>query len=54
MPYFLTESGASGANLAQYTQTISCTDANGLQAGLPTNAAFTGSLQITPVSAAAT
>ncbi|NYE96132.1 putative repeat protein (TIGR01451 family) [Psychromicrobium silvestre] len=51
-PYFLTEAGASGANLAAYSQTITCTDSNGLQTGLPNGATFNGSLSITPVAGA--
>nr|WP_244296854.1 DUF11 domain-containing protein [Paenarthrobacter nitroguajacolicus] len=47
--YFLTE---SGSNLAGYGQSITCTDANGLQAGLPSGAVFDGSLQVTPVAGA--
>ena len=49
--YFLTEVAASGS-LSNYTQTITCTDVNGVQTGLPTNAQFSGSLAITPVSGA--
>ena len=41
------------ANPAKYTTTITCVDANGYQTGLPTNAPFTGSLDITPVAGAA-
>ncbi|MFJ4028557.1 hypothetical protein ACIPWF_14370 [Paenarthrobacter sp. NPDC089989] len=47
--YYLTE---SGSNLAGYAQAITCTDANGLQQGLPTGAAFSGSLALTPVEGA--
>ncbi|MFK0003213.1 hypothetical protein [Paenarthrobacter sp. NPDC090522] len=48
-PYYLTE---SGNGLAGYAQAITCTDANGLQPGLPSGAAFTGSLALTPVAGA--
>ena len=44
--YYLTE---SGTNLAGYSQSIACTDANGLQPGLPSGEAFSGSLSLTPV-----
>ncbi|MFJ4210120.1 hypothetical protein ACIPY2_16830 [Paenarthrobacter sp. NPDC089675] len=47
--YYLTE---SGTNLGGYTQAITCTDANGLQPGLPSGAAFSGSLSLTPVPGA--
>ena len=43
---------AASGSISNYTQTITCTDANGLQTGLP-NAAFSGSLAITPVPGAA-
>ncbi len=51
--YFLTEDPAGGADLTNYTATITCVDANGYQTGLPTNAAFSGSVEITPVTGAA-
>ncbi|QWP75617.1 DUF11 domain-containing protein [Lysobacter sp. K5869] len=51
--YFLTEAGSGGAQLANYAARITCTDANGLQAGLPSGVAFNGSLAITPVRGAA-
>jgi uncharacterized repeat protein (TIGR01451 family) len=50
--YSLTEVAASGT-LADYTPTISCTDANGVQAGLPTNLPFNVSLPITLAAGAA-
>ncbi|WP_017933364.1 prealbumin-like fold domain-containing protein [Nocardioides sp. Iso805N] len=50
--YYLTEAAAGTTTLANYTKTITCTDASGIQTGLPTNAAFGASLQITPVAAA--
>ena len=51
-PYFFTEAMAGGSTsvLAQYKPTVTCVDGNNLQTGLPTAAAFTGSLSITPVS----
>ncbi len=48
--YYVTEAPAGGANLANYTSTITCTDSSGLQPGLPNGAAFSGSISITPVS----
>jgi large repetitive protein len=50
-PLVLTQTLAPGADTgaAAYRTTISCTDANGLQTGLPTNAPFTGSFAVTPV-----
>ena len=53
--YYLTEAMApgSGSNLAQYDSTVSCTDVNGLQPGLPNGAPFAGSLALTPVTGAA-
>ena len=51
--YFLTETGVNGALLTDYAnEVITCTDANGVQTGLPTNAPFVGSQKITPVSGA--
>ncbi|NWL29410.1 hypothetical protein DM794_20500 [Paenarthrobacter ureafaciens] len=47
--YYLTE---SGPNLSGYAKAISCTDANGLQTGLPNRAAFGGSLELIPVAGA--
>ncbi|QSZ51937.1 hypothetical protein AYX19_02215 [Paenarthrobacter ureafaciens] len=47
--YYLTE---SGPNLSGYAKAISCTDANGLQTGLPRRAAFGGSLELVPVAGA--
>ena len=51
--YFLTEAASGTTALANYDATITCTDANGLQAGLPSGATFSGSLAITPVAGAA-
>jgi uncharacterized repeat protein (TIGR01451 family) len=51
--YFLTEAAAGSTSLAGYTATITCTDANGFQTGLPAGAAFSGSISITPVRGAA-
>ena len=52
--YYLTEAATGTTNLAGYANaTITCTDANNLQTGLPTAAAFSGSLAITPVAGAA-
>ena len=50
--YYLTEDPAGGADLTNYNATITCTDANGFQTGLPTNATFSGSLELTPVKGA--
>ena len=49
--YYLTATAAEGsANpLGYLNQTITCTDRNGLQTGLPTATEFTGSLPLTPV-----
>ncbi len=49
--YFLTEAATSGS-LSNYVSTITCTDANSVQTGLPNGAAFSGSLAITPVTGA--
>lgn len=51
-PYFLTEAAAGTTNLSRYGSTITCTDTEGRQTGLPTGAAFTGSLTLTPVAGA--
>lgn len=53
--YYLTEAMASGSasSLAQYRSSITCTDANGVQSGLPSGAPFTGPLAITPLPDAA-
>ena len=48
--YYLTEAAAGTTNLANYAATITCTDSNGHQTGLPTDAPFSGSLAITPVA----
>jgi len=50
--YTLTEAAAGTTVLASYASTITCTDAFGLQPGLPTNAPFTGALTLTPVAGA--
>jgi uncharacterized repeat protein (TIGR01451 family) len=50
--YYLTEAGANGTSLTPYTPTITCTDANHIQTGLPSNAPFSGSLAVTPVAGA--
>ncbi|MBT2585218.1 hypothetical protein [Arthrobacter sp. ISL-95] len=47
--YYLTQ---SGSNLSGYDKSITCTDARGLQPGLPNGAAFAGSLAIVPVAGA--
>ncbi|MBR0345434.1 MAG: DUF11 domain-containing protein, partial [Rudaea sp.] len=51
--YFLTESGAGtpAAVLGNYTSTITCTDANGVQTGLPNNQPYSAAtgFSITPV-----
>jgi uncharacterized repeat protein (TIGR01451 family) len=47
--YYLTQ---SGPNLSGYVKSITCTDAHGLQPGLPTGAAFGSSLAIVPVAGA--
>ncbi len=45
--YYLTEAGTGGALLTDYAnEAITCTDANGLQSGLPSGAPFSGSLPI--------
>jgi len=41
--YTITEAAGLGVDTSQYTATISCMDAAGLQTGLPSNAAFDGS-----------
>ncbi len=48
--YFLTEAASGTTNLSLYASTITCSDANGNQTGLPNNAPFSGSLAITPVA----
>ena len=50
--YFLTETPAGTTLLANYSATITCTDASSQQSGLPSSAPYTGSLQITPVPGA--
>lgn len=48
--YYLTENPSGTTNLGNYQSRITCVDGAGLQTGLPTNAAFSGSLAITPVN----
>ncbi|MBN8885123.1 MAG: DUF11 domain-containing protein [Rudaea sp.] len=50
--YYLTEALTSSTPPSKYSATIACTDANGLQSGLPSGA-FSGSATITPVNGAA-
>jgi uncharacterized repeat protein (TIGR01451 family)/fimbrial isopeptide formation D2 family protein len=46
--YFITESGSGTTDLAHYTSSIACADANGVQtSGLP-NGPFNGSAQVIP------
>ncbi|UKA50236.1 hypothetical protein LFT48_01445 [Arthrobacter sp. FW305-123] len=47
--YYLTE---SGGNLGGYDIRITCTDARGLQPGLPNGTAFSGSFALVPVAGA--
>jgi uncharacterized repeat protein (TIGR01451 family) len=49
-PYYLTETAS--ADGGRYLATITCTDANGYQQDLPTDAPFTGSLAIAPIAGA--
>jgi conserved repeat domain len=53
--YYLTDAltGGAASSTGQYQATVTCTDANGLQSGLPTGAPFTGTLAVTPVPGAA-
>ena len=53
--YTLTEAGASGASLARYSSTLSCTDSAGVQTGLPSGAVFDPAVgaTVTPVAGAA-
>lgn len=51
--YYLTEAASGTAQLANYTATITCTDYNRLQTGLPSNSPLEAGLQITPVSGSA-
>ncbi|WP_408897733.1 SpaA isopeptide-forming pilin-related protein [Nocardioides sp. R1-1] len=46
--YYLTESGAGTTDLTTYEATLTCVDATGRTAGLPTNAPYTGSNSVTP------
>jgi trimeric autotransporter adhesin len=52
--YTLTEAASGTTNFAKYTSTITCTDSAGLQAGLPSGAAYTvvSGRTITPVAGA--
>ena len=52
--YTITEAASGGANLGQYSSTLSCTDSAGLQTGLPSNAAFVAGTgyTLTPVAGA--
>ncbi|GAA3680175.1 hypothetical protein GCM10022237_44190 [Nocardioides ginsengisoli] len=50
--YYLTERAAGTTDLTSYGKKITCTDASGLQSGLPTGATFTDALTITPVAGA--
>ena len=50
--YYLTQATA-GTGAARYTSTITCTDANGIQTGLPTGAPYAGSQTVVPVAGAA-
>ncbi len=50
--YTLTEAAAGTTVLSGYSAALTCTDANGVQTGLPTKAAFSGSAAITPVAGA--
>jgi uncharacterized repeat protein (TIGR01451 family)/LPXTG-motif cell wall-anchored protein len=43
----------TSADRSEYTATVTCVDANGVQPGLPTDAAYAGSLSLTPVKGAA-
>ena len=51
--YALGEVGVAATDLADYTATIDCVDANGLQTGLPDDAPYTQPVAITPVADAA-
>ncbi|MDB5928500.1 MAG: conserved repeat domain protein, partial [Polaromonas sp.] len=53
--YTLTEAAAGGADLTNYSAAISCTDAAGVQTGLPSGVAFNPAVgyAITPVAGAA-
>lgn len=50
--YFLTESETGGSDLGKYSASVTCVDSSGLQSGLPTKAAVSGSVSITPVAGA--
>jgi len=51
--YALGEAGVAATDLADYTATIDCVDANELQTGLPDDAPYTQPVEITPVLGAA-
>ncbi|MET3807811.1 hypothetical protein ABIB25_004838, partial [Nakamurella sp. UYEF19] len=53
--YTVTEGGSGTTNFGQYNRTITCTDSNGVQTGLPTNQAYSAAagLAVTPVAGAA-
>ena len=50
--YTLTEAASGSTNLAAYAGRLTCTDSAGKQTGLPSNAVWTGSVNITPVAGA--
>ena len=50
--YTLTGAAAGTTVLSGYSAALTCTDANGVQTGLPAKAAFSGSAAITPVAGA--
>ncbi|WGL50372.1 SpaA isopeptide-forming pilin-related protein [Nocardioides sp. BP30] len=50
--YYLDEAAAGTTTAATYGRRITCTDANGVQAGLPANLALTGAYALTPVAGA--
>ncbi len=50
--YHLTEAAAGTTDLTAYAKTITCTDAAGVQTGLPTGAPVTASFVLTPVPGA--
>src|SRR5262245_58696080 len=49
-PHFLDEIPAAGTptNLSQYTSSLTCTDANGIQTDLPADETLAGALELTP------
>ncbi|HEX7132123.1 MAG TPA: hypothetical protein VF228_06075 [Iamia sp.] len=50
--YGIGEQAAGTTDLEAYTATLTCVDAAGFQPGLPTDAAHTGTFEITPVAGA--